>query len=157
MIGPNSLVRAFCHIDDSTHRGQGFGPFARLRAHSSVDKAYIGNFVEVKNSVIGSGSSLAHFTYSGENQACSGTRELKHHISQCFLLVYAGDADIGEQVSLDEVTPAVSVVVSHCLCLLTQVNIGAGTITCNYGEPRRSCTSASAATPVAAPMLLLQC
>ena len=78
VIGPNSLVRAFCHIEDSTHRGQGFGPFARLRAHSSVDKAYIGNFVEVKNSVIGPGSSLAHFTYSGENRSCSATQELKH-------------------------------------------------------------------------------
>eukprot|EP00891_Asterochloris_glomerata_P007713 jgi/Astpho2/7713/Aster-x1443 len=83
-IGPNSLVRAFCHVEDSTHRGQGFGPFARLRAHSTVDKAYIGNFVEVKNSVIGPGSSLAHFAYSG-------------------------DADIGGEV-----------------------NVGAGTITCNY-------------------------
>ena len=70
VIGPNSLVRAFCHIEHSTHRGQGFGPFARLRAHSTVNKAYIGNFVEVKNSVIGPGSSLAHFAYSGEKRSC---------------------------------------------------------------------------------------
>ena len=78
VIGPNSLVRAFCHIEDSTHCGQGFGPFARLRAHSTVDKAYVGNFIEVKNSVIGSGSSLAHFAYSGENWSCLATPESKH-------------------------------------------------------------------------------
>ena len=48
--------------------------------------------------------------------------------------VHAGDADIGEHVSLDEVAPAVSVTTSDCACLLIQVNIGAGTITCNYGE-----------------------
>lgn len=73
-IGPNSLVRAFCHVEDSTHRGQGFGPFARLRAHSTVDKAYIGNFVEVKNSVIGPGSSLAHFAYSGKTWSIKQAR-----------------------------------------------------------------------------------
>ena len=50
------------------------------------------------------------------------------------LLVHAGDADIGEQVSRDEVAPAAFVMASDCACLLMQVNVGAGTITCNYGE-----------------------
>jgi bifunctional UDP-N-acetylglucosamine pyrophosphorylase/glucosamine-1-phosphate N-acetyltransferase len=61
------------------------GPFAHLRSLSEVkSKAKIGNFVEVKKSIIGRGSSVNH-------------------------LSYIGDSFLGEDV-----------------------NIGAGTITCNY-------------------------
>jgi bifunctional UDP-N-acetylglucosamine pyrophosphorylase / glucosamine-1-phosphate N-acetyltransferase len=61
------------------------GPYAHLRPRSLVKRrAKVGNFVEVKKSVIGEGSKVPHLTY-------------------------VGDATIGERV-----------------------NIGAGTITCNY-------------------------
>ncbi|HEY3043247.1 MAG TPA: bifunctional UDP-N-acetylglucosamine diphosphorylase/glucosamine-1-phosphate N-acetyltransferase GlmU, partial [Vicinamibacterales bacterium] len=61
------------------------GPFAHLRPEADVrDRARVGNFVELKHTVIGSGSKAMH-------------------------LAYLGDATIGEQV-----------------------NVGAGTITCNY-------------------------
>lgn len=61
------------------------GPYAHLRPQSRVrKKAKVGNFVEVKKSVIGEGSKVPHLTY-------------------------VGDATVGERV-----------------------NIGAGTITCNY-------------------------
>jgi bifunctional UDP-N-acetylglucosamine pyrophosphorylase/glucosamine-1-phosphate N-acetyltransferase len=61
------------------------GPFAHLRAGADVrDGAHIGNFVELKKTVLGAGSKAGH-------------------------LAYLGDATIGEKV-----------------------NIGAGTITCNY-------------------------
>jgi bifunctional UDP-N-acetylglucosamine pyrophosphorylase/glucosamine-1-phosphate N-acetyltransferase len=61
------------------------GPFAHLRSEADVrERAKVGNFVEVKKSVLGAGSKAGH-------------------------LAYLGDATIGEHV-----------------------NIGAGTITCNY-------------------------
>ena len=71
----SSEVGANCHI----------GPYARLRPGTRLhDDVHIGNFVEVKNSEIGSGSKANH-------------------------LSYIGDSTVGS-------------------C----VNIGAGTITCNY-------------------------
>jgi bifunctional UDP-N-acetylglucosamine pyrophosphorylase / glucosamine-1-phosphate N-acetyltransferase len=61
------------------------GPYAHLRPGNRVRrKAKIGNFVELKKSVIGAGSKVPHLTY-------------------------VGDSTIGERV-----------------------NVGAGTITCNY-------------------------
>src|SRR5690606_5845833 len=61
------------------------GPYARIRPGTRLDRdVHIGNFVEVKNSVIASGSKANH-------------------------LSYIGDAEVGRSV-----------------------NIGAGTITCNY-------------------------
>jgi bifunctional UDP-N-acetylglucosamine pyrophosphorylase/glucosamine-1-phosphate N-acetyltransferase len=61
------------------------GPFARIRPGTRLaEKARVGNFVEVKNSVIGSASKINH-------------------------LSYIGDTSMG-----------------------SDVNIGAGTITCNY-------------------------
>ncbi len=61
------------------------GPFAHLRPGSVLQqRAKVGNFVEMKNTVLGEGSKASH-------------------------LSYLGDAQIG-----------------------TRVNIGAGTITCNY-------------------------
>ena len=85
-VGAGTRIDAFTHID-----GAGFGahtvigPYARLRPGAQLaDEAHVGNFVEVKNAVIGHGSKANHLTY-------------------------IGDADIG-----------------------ARVNIGAGTITCNY-------------------------
>ena len=61
------------------------GPFAHLRADADVRRsAHVGNFVELKKTVLGEGSKANH-------------------------LAYLGDATIGEKV-----------------------NVGAGTITCNY-------------------------
>jgi bifunctional UDP-N-acetylglucosamine pyrophosphorylase/glucosamine-1-phosphate N-acetyltransferase len=61
------------------------GPYAHLRPGSRLKrKAKVGNFVEVKKSVIGEGSKVPHLTY-------------------------VGDATLGDRV-----------------------NVGAGTITCNY-------------------------
>ncbi|GAL08827.1 N-acetylglucosamine-1-phosphate uridyltransferase [Photobacterium aphoticum] len=71
----NALVGADCTV----------GPFSRLRPGTELrDNAHVGNFVETKNTCLGSGSKANH-------------------------LAYLGDAHIGERV-----------------------NIGAGTITCNY-------------------------
>jgi len=85
-IGAGSHVEAFTHIEGAKIGANvGLGPYARLRPGAMLqDESHVGNFVEVKNAVIGHGSKAGHLTY-------------------------IGDADIG-----------------------ARVNIGAGTITCNY-------------------------
>jgi len=86
IIGNDVTVRANSVITESKiEDGVSIGPFAHLRPLSEVKtRAKIGNFVEVKKSVIGKGSKANH-------------------------LAYIGDSLLGEDV-----------------------NIGAGTITCNY-------------------------
>jgi bifunctional UDP-N-acetylglucosamine pyrophosphorylase / glucosamine-1-phosphate N-acetyltransferase len=70
------------------------GPFAHLRKDADVrEHARVGNFVELKNTVLGPGSKSMH-------------------------LAYLGDARIGEQV-----------------------NVGAGTITCNYDGVKKQQTT----------------
>jgi bifunctional UDP-N-acetylglucosamine pyrophosphorylase/glucosamine-1-phosphate N-acetyltransferase len=96
-IGPNTVIRDSC-LDDDTQvmanchlegakvgKQVSIGPFARFRPGAVVaDRAKVGNFVEVKKTLIGEGSKVNHLTY-------------------------LGDTNIGRDV-----------------------NIGAGTITCNY-------------------------
>ncbi|HUL28926.1 MAG TPA: bifunctional UDP-N-acetylglucosamine diphosphorylase/glucosamine-1-phosphate N-acetyltransferase GlmU [Thermodesulfobacteriota bacterium] len=85
-IGTEVTIRSNSVITESSiEDGASIGPFSHLRPLSEVKaKAKIGNFVEVKKSVIGRGSKANHLTY-------------------------IGDSVVGEDV-----------------------NIGAGTITCNY-------------------------
>jgi bifunctional UDP-N-acetylglucosamine pyrophosphorylase/glucosamine-1-phosphate N-acetyltransferase len=86
IIGNEVTIRSNSVITESKiEEGASIGPFAHLRPLSEVKtRAKIGNFVEVKKSVIGKGSKANH-------------------------LAYIGDSTLGEEV-----------------------NIGAGTITCNY-------------------------
>src|SRR4030043_767300 len=86
IFGNDVTIRANSVITESKiEDGVSIGPFAHLRPLSEVKtRAKIGNFVEVKKSVIGKGSKANH-------------------------LAYIGDSLLGEDV-----------------------NIGAGTITCNY-------------------------
>ena len=73
--------------------GAAVGPFAHLRNGSDVrENARVGNFVEMKKTVLGRGSKAGH-------------------------LAYLGDATIG-----------------------ANVNIGAGTITCNYDGEKKQAT-----------------
>lgn len=85
-IDDDVVINNFCVIVEShVSRGAKLGPFAHIRPHSEVgEEARVGNFVEIKKTVLGRGSKANH-------------------------LSYLGDATIGEQV-----------------------NVGAGTITCNY-------------------------
>lgn len=85
-IGENTVIKANCVIEEVTAGSNVIiGPFARLRPGTRLaDEVHIGNFVEIKNSVIGDQSKINHLTY-------------------------VGDSEIGKRV-----------------------NIGAGTITCNY-------------------------
>lgn len=85
-IGAGSEIKPHTVIDGAVIEARvSIGPFARIRPDTTVKTgAAIGNFVEVKKSVVGEGSKAGH-------------------------LAYLGDAVIGRNV-----------------------NIGAGTITCNY-------------------------
>ena len=86
IVGNDVTIRSNSVITESKiEERASIGPFSHLRPLSEVrTKAKIGNFVEVKKSVIGRGSKANHLTY-------------------------IGDSIVGEKV-----------------------NIGAGTITCNY-------------------------
>ncbi len=85
-IGAETEVLPFCHFDGAKVGQEArLGPYSRLRPGTTLaDQTHIGNFVEIKKSVIGFGSKVNH-------------------------LSYIGDTDMG-----------------------ARVNIGAGTITCNY-------------------------
>lgn len=49
------------------------GPFAYLRPGSRIgEKARIGDFVEIKNSVIGNGTKVSHLTYVGDSDVGEG-------------------------------------------------------------------------------------
>lgn len=86
LIGDGTRIHSHCMIEDGIiGPGCEIGPYARLRPGVEMaGHGKIGNFVEVKKSMIGNGSKVNH-------------------------LSYIGDATIGEKV-----------------------NVGAGTITCNY-------------------------
>lgn len=78
VIGPNTrlsdtAVGKNCIIDSSQCEdsvigdGAVIGPFARIRPACDLGSGVkIGNFVEIKNSVIGEGTSVAHLTYVGD-------------------------------------------------------------------------------------------
>jgi len=85
-LGPGTLVHSNCHIEGaSTGANCEIGPFARLRPGAELaNDVKVGNFVEIKKSMIADGSKVNH-------------------------LSYIGDTDVG-----------------------SDVNVGAGTITCNY-------------------------
>ena len=85
-IADGTDIAPYSHIDSSdVGTNCHIGPYARLRPGTKLhDGVHVGNFVEVKNSEIASGSKANH-------------------------LSYIGDSSVG-----------------------SRVNIGAGTITCNY-------------------------
>jgi len=93
-IGDRVVVNNYCVITESTiAEGARVGPFAHLRPGSEVGHlAKVGNFVELKKTILGEGSKANH-------------------------LAYLGDAVIGDRV-----------------------NVGAGTITCNYDGVRKNQT-----------------
>jgi len=78
-VGPNAVlvnawlddrvnVFAFSHIHGASVGSDAIiGPYARLRPEAQLDEAvHIGNFVEIKKSVIGRGSKVNHLSYIGD-------------------------------------------------------------------------------------------
>jgi len=85
-IGNNVIIKSFSHLEACIIENKvEIGPYARIRPDTILrEGSKIGNFVEIKKSVVGKKSKVNH-------------------------LSYVGDTKIGKSV-----------------------NIGAGTITCNY-------------------------
>lgn len=67
-------IRAFCHIEGATlASGAEVGPYARLRPGAVLEeKAKVGNFVEVKNAVLGKGAKANHLSYIGDAEVGAG-------------------------------------------------------------------------------------
>lgn len=72
-IKDNVTIYAHCVIKDSyIEQGAHVGPFAHLREHSIIkEDACIGNFVEIKNTTVGSCSKAKHLAYLGDAQIAS--------------------------------------------------------------------------------------
>jgi bifunctional UDP-N-acetylglucosamine pyrophosphorylase/glucosamine-1-phosphate N-acetyltransferase len=81
VFGPDVTVEsgaqivAFCHVEGcNISRGATVGPFARLRPGAELaEDVHIGNFVEVKNSILGEGVKVGHLTYLGDADIGEGT------------------------------------------------------------------------------------
>ena len=67
-IGDGVLVRAFCHLEDVTIGAESsIGPFTRIRGGAELARdVHLGNFVEVKKSVIHEGVKAGHLSYLGD-------------------------------------------------------------------------------------------
>lgn len=67
-IGRDANIHAFCHFEQaSIAAGAEIGPYARLRPGADVmEKARIGNFVEVKKARIEAGAKVNHLSYIGD-------------------------------------------------------------------------------------------
>ena len=93
-VGDNVRILSFSHLEGVTiENNVNVGPYARLRPGTVLKSgSKVGNFVELKKSIIGKNSKVNH-------------------------LSYVGDTKIGKKV-----------------------NIGAGTITCNYDGIKKSKT-----------------
>ena len=93
-IGNNVTIKSFSHLENCRIENKvEVGPYARIRPGTILKEgSKVGNFVEIKKSVIGKKTKINH-------------------------LSYIGDSDIGKSV-----------------------NIGAGTITCNYDGIKKSKT-----------------
>ena len=93
-IGNNVTVKSFSHLENCKIENKvDIGPYARIRPGTILHEgSKVGNFVEIKKSIVGKKSKVNH-------------------------LSYIGDSEIGKSV-----------------------NIGAGTITCNYDGVKKSKT-----------------
>lgn len=69
-IGDEVVIHANSYIEGTMIRDEcEIGPFARLRPETELlTKAKVGNFVEIKNSVIGEGSKANHLSYVGDTK-----------------------------------------------------------------------------------------
>ncbi len=72
-IGQNAIVNASQCYESTIGKGASVGPFSHLRPGSVVgENVHIGDFVEIKNSTIGKGTSVSHLTYIGDADVGKG-------------------------------------------------------------------------------------
>lgn len=69
-----AAIGPFCVLEGADVGAAAVGPFARLRPESEIhDGAKIGNFVEIKKSIIEEGTKVNHLSYIGDSTVGSGT------------------------------------------------------------------------------------
>jgi bifunctional UDP-N-acetylglucosamine pyrophosphorylase/glucosamine-1-phosphate N-acetyltransferase len=68
VVEDGATIRSFCHFEKARVRaGAIVGPFARLRPGADVGPgAHVGNFCEIKNAVLGTGTKVNHLSYIGD-------------------------------------------------------------------------------------------
>lgn len=68
VIGDHVVINSFCLLVDAAVGARAtIGPFAHLRPETSVgEAAKVGNFVELKKTVLGPGSKVNHLSYLGD-------------------------------------------------------------------------------------------
>jgi len=67
-VADGATIHGFSHLEGATLAGgSAVGPFVRLRPGAELKaNAKVGNFVEVKNAVLGEGAKASHLTYLGD-------------------------------------------------------------------------------------------
>lgn len=67
-VGEDTLILPFCHLEGARVGAAGrIGPYSRLRPGAELAGGnHIGNFVEVKKSVVGEGTKINHLAYVGD-------------------------------------------------------------------------------------------
>ncbi|OYW87220.1 MAG: bifunctional N-acetylglucosamine-1-phosphate uridyltransferase/glucosamine-1-phosphate acetyltransferase [Sphingobium sp. 32-64-5] len=67
-------IHSFSHIEGATlHKSSEIGPYARLRPGADIGvRAKVGNFVEIKKSVLGEGAKANHLSYIGDADVGAG-------------------------------------------------------------------------------------
>lgn len=67
-VADNVVIHAFSHLEGATlESGVAIGPYARLRPGAVLKaNSKVGNFVEMKNAVLGEGAKANHLTYLGD-------------------------------------------------------------------------------------------
>ena len=73
-IADRVMIHAFSHLEGArVAAGAVIGPYARLRPGAEIgEKARVGNFVEMKKSVLGAGAKANHLTYLGDTEVGAG-------------------------------------------------------------------------------------
>ena len=116
-IGQRTRVHPYSLIEDSTMGAGGFvGPYGRLRPGCSIgDAVQIGNFVEIKSSVIGAGTRINHHSFIGD--AVLGER----------VTIGAGTITCNHDGSgVQHTTIGAGTYVGSGCCLIAPLNIGEG-------------------------------
>jgi bifunctional UDP-N-acetylglucosamine pyrophosphorylase/glucosamine-1-phosphate N-acetyltransferase len=104
LVKPYSIVAA-SHLS----RGVQVGPFAHLRDGARLeDNARVGNFVEVKKSVLGEGVKSMHLTYLGDAHVGSGTNIGAGTITCNYDGVHKNPTTIGKRVFIGSDTALVA-------------------------------------------------
>ncbi|KQM19728.1 bifunctional UDP-N-acetylglucosamine diphosphorylase/glucosamine-1-phosphate N-acetyltransferase GlmU [Novosphingobium sp. Leaf2] len=73
-VADSVVIHAFSHLEGATlESGVSVGPFARLRPGAVLKaNSKVGNFVEIKNAVLGEGAKSSHLTYLGDAEVGAG-------------------------------------------------------------------------------------